>query len=120
MVGRPTATAPIAGGPSVDAPWMRPWLSCGAQSEALAQYCGFMYRPAGQFGFLLLAGNLAWSSGWLGWLAALFTNFVAITSWQEASGVGGAPSWLSRGGGARSASPSHATGMVDVDRDDLL
>ena len=95
-------------------------FSLGAQSELLAKYFGFMYRPNGQLAFLLLAGNLAWCSGLPGFLAAAFTNFVAIGAWYagaEASGT--LPSWLARDGGAN-ANRASATGMVDVDRDELL
>ena len=97
-------------------------FSLGAQSEALAKYFGFMYRPNGQLGALLLAGNLAWSSGWPGALAALFTNFVAISSWYAANVEGAGSSlaaWLPHGGANRPSTNS-ATGMVDVDRDELL
>ena len=94
-------------------------FSLGAQSEALAKYFGFMYRPNGQLGALFLAGNLAWSSGWVGVLAALFVNFVAISSWyaENVEGAGSSlDAWLPRGANRQAS----ATGMVDVDRDELL
>ena len=95
-------------------------FSLGAHSEKLLLYFGFMYQPNGQLYFLLVAGNLAWSCGFLGFLAALFTNSVAIGAWYTANGttVEALPAWLT-------GQPSHsqqgsATGMVDIDRDELL
>ena len=93
------------------------FFSLGWQAENIAKYFGFIYRPHGQLGFLLIAGNLAWSSGWLGVLAALFTNVVAFGAWYTASAEGGASSWPMEAPRSR---PGSATGMGDVRDDELL
>ena len=95
-------------------------FAMGAQSEMLAKYCGFIFRPNGQLFFLLIAGNLAWTIGLLGFLAALFTNFVAVTSWYNTEGVDRppVPEWLS--GQSRNRNERGATGMVDMNDDELL
>ena len=87
-------------------------FSLGAQSELIAKYFGFIYQPNGQLGFLLIAGNLAWSTGWLGFLAAAFVNFVAVSAWYYGAGGPGA--------GDPSAPRASASGMVDVNQDELL
>jgi hypothetical protein len=93
-------------------------FSLGAHTEMLAKYFGFVYRPNGQLVFLLIAGNLAWSSGFLGILAAVLTNSVAITAWYAASAESGTLPWGPRGGADQTV--VSASGMVDVDRDELL
>ena len=95
-------------------------FSLGAQSESLSLYFGFMYRSNGQLAFLLIAGNLAWSCGFLGFLTALFTNSVAIGAWYTANGqtIEGLPTWLT--GQPHHGQQGSATGMVDIDRDELL
>ena len=94
-------------------------FALGNNSETLAKYFGFIFRPQGQLAFMLVAGNLAWTCGILGILAALFTNFVAITSWYN-SPDGGVPAWLGGGPRTHPDQRTSATGMVDVDRDELL
>lgn len=94
------------------------------ENEVLAKYFGFMYRENGQLYFLLVAGNLAWTTGILGILAAAFTNFVAYISWQNAVAQGSTslpqlPSWLG-GGRSNAQETASATGMADLQRDDLL
>ena len=96
-------------------------FSLGTQSEVLGRYFGFIYRPHGQLAFLLVAGNLAWSTGLFGFLAAAFTNFVAVSAFYSETNGAGLP-FLSRGGSgdANAARASaNATGMVDRD-DELL
>ena len=94
------------------------FFSLGWRAELIAKYFGFIYRPEGQLGFLLIAGNLAWSTGWLGVLAALFTNTVAFGAWYTASAEGGMP-WAQPMDAPRSR-PGSATGMGDVRDDELL
>ena len=73
-------------------------FSMGMGNETLRKYFGFMYEPGGQLAFLLIAGNLAWTTGVLGVAAAAFANFTAYTSWQasgaEVFGAAAAPAWL--------------------------
>jgi hypothetical protein len=104
-------------------------FALGTKSELLAKYFGFIFQPNGQLYFLLIAGNLAWTIGFLGVLAAAFTNFVAITSWYNTpdgvAATANMPSWLGggpRAGGAAAAGQprSSATGMVDTNDDELL
>ena len=57
-------------------------FSAGMGGETLPLYFGFMYNgPKGQLAFLLVAGNLAWSTGVLGIVAAAFANFTAFAAW---------------------------------------
>ena len=100
----------------------------GWNSSTLKLYFGFIYQPGGQLLFLLIAGNLAWSTGLLGMLVAAFTNATALATWYANGGAAGAglpnlpvalPTWLGRGRGG-SGSGASATGMVDVRRDELL
>lgn len=90
-------------------------------NEVLAKYFGFMFRPNGQLYFLFLAGNLAWTTGWLGVLAAIFTNFVVCASWSSANQdnpvAAYMPSWMKRADPGPTAS---ATGMVDIHADEML
>ena len=93
-------------------------------NETLVKYFGFMYRENGQLYFLLVAGNLAWTMGLLGILAAMFTNFVAYVSWQNAVAEGSSsvpqlPPWLG-GPSAATRETASATGMVDMQNDELL
>ena len=93
-------------------------------NETLVKYFGFMYRENGQLYFLLVAGNLAWTTGLLGILAAIFTNFVAYVSWQNAVAEGSSsvpqlPPWLG-GPSAATRETASATGMVDMQNDELL
>ena len=93
-------------------------------NETLVKYFGFMYRENGQLYFLLVAGNLAWTTGLLGILAAIFTNFVAYVSWQNAVAEGSTsvprlPPWLG-GPSVAARETASATGMVDMKNDDLL
>lgn len=97
----------------------------GANSELLAKYFGFIFQPNGQLYFMLIAGNLAWTIGILGVLAAAFTNFVAITSWYNTpegiAATANLPPWLGVGQQGGSLGPrSSATGMVDTNDDELL
>ena len=59
--------------------------------------CAARFTPDGQLLFLLIAGNLAWCTGWVGVLVAIFTNFQAgyafYSGRREASGQAGVPSW---------------------------
>ena len=95
-------------------------FALGTASETIARYFGFIFRPHGQLAFMLIAGNLAWTIGILGILAAAFTNFVAITSYYNTEGVEAPaiPSFL--GGGGRPQVRSSASGMVDTRDDELL
>ncbi|KAL1508795.1 hypothetical protein AB1Y20_004890 [Prymnesium parvum] len=99
-------------------------FSLGAGSEWMRTYFGFMFYPDGQCVFLLVAGNLAWSSGLLGCLVALLTNANALSSWwtqMEQPGAAARPSWLSFFSFARGNPPqthptaqaSKAAGSVD-------
>lgn len=65
-------------------------FSTGWNQLTLQRYFGFAYTPKGQLAFVLLAGNLAWCTGWVGWLVAAYTNVNAFQAWQRAVG-GGAP-----------------------------
>ena len=85
----------------------------GTSGRTLRAHRRGSHRPmaASSDGILLttasVAGNLAWSSGFLGVLTALLTNFNAIVGWytarQEQPGSAAGPSWLGGafGGGAR-------------------
>jgi hypothetical protein len=46
---------------------------------------------------LLIAGNLAWCTGWVGVLVAIFTNVQAFYAYasgrREAAGQAGVPTW---------------------------
>jgi len=72
-------------------------FSMGAGSQMLQQYFGFMYSADGQLLFLAIAGNLAWSTGTLGIITAIFTNIHAATAWYtsryERFGTAGLPQW---------------------------
>jgi len=101
----------------------------GAQSEVLLKYFGFMYTPNGHLVCLLLFGNLAWSIGLAGIAAAVFANLTAVASYlavhPEAPGAAYLPEWLKQLVGARTSSTGpfaamSATGMSDVQRDELL
>ena len=82
----------------------------GHRADLLAKYFGFLTRENGQLWFLLFAGNLAWTTGWMGFLAALFCNFIAIGCFMNAP-PDERPSWA--GGGS-------ASGMVDLQADEML
>ena len=96
-------------------------FSLGQQTELFAKYFGFLYTPHGQLAFLLIAGNLAWSSGLPGILAALFTNSVAIA--DHYGKIAQVLPWLANrdtDGRGTAGGAGGATGMMDVDRDELL
>ena len=115
-------------------------FAAGWRSELLQKYFGFVYRPGGQLALLLIAGNLAWSTGVLGILVAIFINLTAIASWYTtpegkslatvlplpdwvAAHAGSAPdSRVSRASRASSGTLSGTTGITDygVRRDELL
>ena len=114
-------------------------------NETLQAYFGFMYTPRGQLLFLLVAGNLAWSTGVLGIVAAAVTNFNAASAWYtgqiEGAGSPGALPSLGAlsaslaagvsavqarfgggrgGGGAATTHPSHARAAGGADDDEML
>lgn len=103
-------------------------FAAGWNTQLLQEYFGFMYRPGGQLAFLLMAGNLAWSTGFVGILAAVYTNATALATYRS-DGAPPLPEWfeeLTRRLGIRSSSRvdlrtvGSATGMVDVQRGELL
>ena len=84
-------------------------FSLGAGTSWLKTYFGFIFYPDGQLLFLLIAGNLAWSSGLFGVLAAILTNFNALVGWythMERPGTAGSLSFLPTGLGGGSRDPS--------------
>ena len=101
-------------------------FAAGWNGDVLRKYFGFMYRPGGQLVFLLMAANLAWSTGLLGVLVAIFTNFTAIAHYsylRQGGGDGtGLPDWMAPRSTNASAyeQGSSAVGMVDVRRGELL
>lgn len=106
-------------------------FGAGWNNELLVKYFGFIYKPGGQFVFLLLAGNLAWSVGLLGVLAAVFANLTAIAGWlatpdgRRVANVVPLPDWLTPPPGSNHPSygPSPSTSVVTdygVRRDELL
>ena len=98
-------------------------FAAGWNNEVLHKYFGFIYRPGGQLIFLLIAGNLAWSTGLLGVLVAVFTNFTAVGHWYTAGSAEAqlpVPSWMAPRSTSQQYDGSNATGMVDVRRDELL
>ncbi len=98
------------------------FFSVGMGNEATSRYFGFMYHPSGQLLFLVVAGNLAWTTGLLGIAAALFTNFHAANTWylnqghEVAGSAGAAPAWIrgigtSMGFGGSGAAAGSAGGV---------
>jgi hypothetical protein len=102
------------------------FFAAGWRGETLKAYFGFVYRPGGQLVFLLIAGNLAWSTGILGLLVAIYTNITAIGHWYTIrehiphSVALPIPSWLPRQPSAGQSRQGNATGMVDLQDDELL
>ena len=58
-------------------------FSSNIGQASLKRYFGFLYSEHGQVVFLVVAGNLAWSIGWVGVLAAALCNFTAIVALRE-------------------------------------
>ena len=72
-------------------------FAMGLGDETLRAYFGFMCTANGQLLFLAVAGNLAWCTGWVGILVAIFTNVHAGLAWwtgrKEDLGAAGVPTW---------------------------
>ncbi len=99
----------------------------GWNTEWLQEYFGFAYRPGGHVILLLVAGNLAWSTGFLGILAAVCVNltaaqaFLATPQGQVIGKHVPLPDWMTAAPGTGKRGPS--TGSVTdygVRRDELL
>ena len=103
-------------------------FGAGWKSDVLQLYFGFVYRPGGQLIFLLIAGNLAWSVGILGIVAAICVNLTAFQTWltttsgQSVAATVPLPDWVtSNGGGNFGRAQSYSsTSDYGVRRDELL
>ena len=103
-------------------------FGAGWNTEWLQVYFGFAYQPGGHVILLLVAGNLAWSAGFLGVLAAVCVNLTAAQAFlatPEGAVVGKhvpLPDWMKTGPSPGRRGPSTQSMMTDfgVRRDELL
>jgi len=61
-------------------------FATGMSQDTIQKYFGFMYTSDGQLLFLLVAGNLAWTLGVVGIIAAVATNVHGFYAWKSGRG----------------------------------